>query len=803
MSTPHPKPSQRILAALAAALLVTVAVLPAEVKALSLGRLSLKSGQGEPLRAELDLVRLRAEEEATLKARLADANAYQAAGATLQAPLRGLQFSLQRREDGRPYLQIVGSEALTEDTLDLIIEVESARGRVVRDYTLRLEPGRKPPAAAPAPAPAPAPQAAQQAAPPAEAAPVAVPPGEEEVAALQAAPASTLSGLALARLPRGATLDQMMAALLRANPEAFINGNINKLRAGAVLVVPPREQILAFDRAEARKLVAERSVDQALLPPAELPPAAAPAAPVAEPVPPAALPVVEVPAAPPPAAAPPLDEAPPVAPAPVEPPAPAPAPVEPPAPAPAEAPAAVQPPPAPAADGAAPAEPADFGAALRWGLPLLIALGLGFWALRRRPATAGAETAAAAPVATPVQAPSEPEAPAGSAALAEPEAPAARAEPVAPPQAPEPDPVALPAARVPAAPAPQAEPEPEPEPAIALEAEPVPEPEPEPEPVPEPEPEPEPEQPAPAPQPPASSAPTEAEPEPLILAGMALDEPQPAPPPADPPEALQPLDEVLAPPAPAANEGAASTAPQAWSLFEPMAGAALPPSQPLPVEEVSPFELIATPRKPPQDELLELPMQFSLQDLDAQGDVDPVAEAEVYLGYGRDMQAEEILKEALSLDPDSLPLRMKLLEIHALRRDLPAFESLARDIFETTGEDHEAWWQTQRLGAELEPDHPLYQPGARPAAEPPARPGLPWSEPAASGMDLDLGEDVLPALAGPEAEGLNRKLELAEEFLAIGDREGAAELAEEVLRAGDASQQARAEALLVRLEPGR
>ena len=193
-------------------------------------------------------------------------------------------------------------------------------------------------------------------------------------------------------------------------------------------------------------------------------------------------------------------------------------------------------------------------------------------------------------------------------------------------------------------------------------------------------------------------------------------------------------------------------------------------------------------------------MQFSLQDLDAQDDVDPVAEAEVYIGYGRDLQAEDILKEALRQDPDSLPLRLKLLEIHALRRDLPAFEALARDIFETTGEDHEAWWRTQRLGAELEPDHPLYQPGARPAADPSARPGLAWTEPAqAAGLDLDLGDEAAPALAAPQAESLDRKLELAGEFLAIGDREGAAELAEEVLREGDPGQQARARELLDRL----
>src|SRR5262249_17105824 len=78
-------------------------------------------------------------------------------------------------------------------------------------------------------------------------------------------------------------------------------------------------------------------------------------------------------------------------------------------------------------------------------------------------------------------------------------------------------------------------------------------------------------------------------------------------------------------------------------------------------------------------------MSYSLSHLDAIGDVDPVAEADVYLAYGRDLQAEEILKEALRANPERLAIRLKLLEVYAKRRDTRGFEQLAVQLFAETG----------------------------------------------------------------------------------------------------------------------
>ena len=102
-------------------------------------------------------------------------------------------------------------------------------------------------------------------------------------------------------------------------------------------------------------------------------------------------------------------------------------------------------------------------------------------------------------------------------------------------------------------------------------------------------------------------------------------------------------------------------------------------------------------------------MTYSLSQLDAIGDVDPVAEADVYLAYGRDLQAEEILKEAMRSNPERLAIRTKLLEVYAKRRDIKGFELLATQLFALTRGEGEEWAKAQELGAQIDPENPLYQ----------------------------------------------------------------------------------------------
>ena len=110
-------------------------------------------------------------------------------------------------------------------------------------------------------------------------------------------------------------------------------------------------------------------------------------------------------------------------------------------------------------------------------------------------------------------------------------------------------------------------------------------------------------------------------------------------------------------------------------------------------------------------------MVYSPSQLDAAGDVDPVAEADVYLAYGRDLQAEEILKEAMRSTPTRVAIHNKLLEIYAKRRDARAFEVVATEAFGLTQGQGSEWDRACELGKELDPSNPLYQPGGKPATK--------------------------------------------------------------------------------------
>jgi pilus assembly protein FimV len=89
-------------------------------------------------------------------------------------------------------------------------------------------------------------------------------------------------------------------------------------------------------------------------------------------------------------------------------------------------------------------------------------------------------------------------------------------------------------------------------------------------------------------------------------------------------------------------------------------------------------------------------------------EVDPVAEADVYIAYGREEQAEDILKEALRLQPDRHAVRVKLLEIYARRGDKASFMAVAEDLRDRTGAAGEDWERAVKLGRTVDPAHPMF-----------------------------------------------------------------------------------------------
>jgi pilus assembly protein FimV len=115
-------------------------------------------------------------------------------------------------------------------------------------------------------------------------------------------------------------------------------------------------------------------------------------------------------------------------------------------------------------------------------------------------------------------------------------------------------------------------------------------------------------------------------------------------------------------------------------------------------------------------------------------EVDPIAEAEVYMAYGRDVQAEEILREAMARDPQRHEIHLKLLEIYAGRKDRGSYEALARQLYAATGGTPDPDWEkTAEMGRALDAGNPLYGAAEMPAA-------MPVAMEEALGEPIDLGE---------------------------------------------------------------
>jgi pilus assembly protein FimV len=241
----------------AAALALTLGLPALDAHALALGRVNVLSAIGEPLRAEIEVPDINADEAASLKASIASGDAFRAAGLEYNAALNGAQISLQRRANGSAYLRLTSDKPVNEPFVDLILETSWATGRVVRDYTLLFDPPNLRAQSAPSVNTAPAIGAAASGTPRASAVPSARAPTTARApraAPVQTAPAAaasdaksgsvtvkagnTATQLAARYKPEGVSLDQMLVAMLNTNPDAFVEGNVNRLKKGAVIDLP-------------------------------------------------------------------------------------------------------------------------------------------------------------------------------------------------------------------------------------------------------------------------------------------------------------------------------------------------------------------------------------------------------------------------------------------------------------------------------------------------------------------------------------------------------------------------------------
>ncbi|QIL71992.1 hypothetical protein G7048_17500 [Diaphorobacter sp. HDW4B] len=277
---------------LAAAAIVSTGLFTADVHALALGQIHVRSALGEPLRADIDLPQVSAAEAESLKASTAAPDVYRAQGLEYTPSVNDIRVQFQRRPDGTGVLRLSSSKAINDPFIDLVIDATWASGHIVRSYTMLLDPPEMRRPAAPqttapqitsqdnrfaerseqapsaiAPAPAPAPRNLPQAqerrtpAPTQRVAPAPVAEsagGGDEVRVRTGETAGRIAG---AHRPAGVSLDQMLVAMMRANPDAFINGNVNRLRAGTVLQMPTEAQAQAVTAGEAKKIINAQSRD--------------------------------------------------------------------------------------------------------------------------------------------------------------------------------------------------------------------------------------------------------------------------------------------------------------------------------------------------------------------------------------------------------------------------------------------------------------------------------------------------------------------------------------------------------------
>jgi pilus assembly protein FimV len=698
----------------------------------------VQSSLGQPLRAEIEIVSIQAGEESSLEARLASGNAFAQAGIEFNAVLNGVQFALGKR-NGKPTVLVSTRQPVNEPFLDLLVELRWASGLFVREYTILLDPpgyeGPKPQPAAAAPAaPTAAPVAAVTAPPPAaaERAPIEPRPSEitpaprpeerpmestvaqaqeKPAAAAEAKPAAeetpkaaavpaeqppaapqaaqtyevkkgdTLGEIALRYRPAGVTFHQMLIALQRANEDAFIRSNINLVRAGRILAIPDAETAATVEPADASRLVIAQHSDFAeyrsrlAAAVATAPAAAVPAEQRA------AGPITAQPEAPKPAA--PADQL-------------------------KLSRADAKKP------GAAPSTSArqdDLAAkdrALQEAQSRVSDLEKNVADLKKlleiqnqqlaqlqqkaaKPAPAAPGPAAKAPEspkpAPAPQAAATPEPKPAAAAPAKPAAEAAKPAAVAPKPA--------------AAPSPEVQ-----KPAAAPAAAPV---------APKPA----------APKPPAPAA-----------------KPKPVAPPPQPETGF--FDEFLADPVTTlggvglivlllGGYGAWAWQRKKKSVAKfkdsVLGSASLAPA----VAEAAPAAAAGA-HAAPQPSIS--PSTAGAVDAD---DVDPIAEADVYMAYGRDTQAEEILKEALQKDPNRVAVHAKLLEIYANRRDAQAFEQTALKLKGASGGVGPEWDKAMALGRSIDPSNGLYG-GAGETTPVPVPAFAAAAAPAAApSVDFDIG----------------------------------------------------------------
>ena len=243
-------------------------------EALTLGQIHVQSYINEPLKAVIDINKATEDEIKALKIKLADRNAFSKVGVDYTREVQGLRFAIVETQKGTS-IHVTSQASISEPFLSFVVDADWNKGSVSKDYTVLLDPpiytNRFAPPVAPADAgivrsdEIPAPVAETETPPvpsepssPARETPAAPEPAVETAVASgdmkstgPTAAGSNLWTIARENKPQAATIQQAMVAIHEANPDAFIRGNMNLMKQGQLLRVPPPEVIEAISQAAA------------------------------------------------------------------------------------------------------------------------------------------------------------------------------------------------------------------------------------------------------------------------------------------------------------------------------------------------------------------------------------------------------------------------------------------------------------------------------------------------------------------------------------------------------------------------
>jgi len=273
---------------------LSLAFTPLPTFAAGLGKLNVLSGLGEPLRADIELLSVTPEELSTITAAIANNEAYQNQGIDKPASHNDIKIEVAKNSRGAPILKLKSNQPITDAFLDMLIQVDWSSGRLLREYTLLLDPPgytgevaeatqassatQLPTTGAISSSQAPEGNIANQSTNAnggakaskklkrKQTAPENQPEPLPEISPIEGQEYTTQRGDTLAKIardmkPDGVSLDQMLVGLYQANPSAFDGKNMNRLKVGQILRAPSEEKLLATSSKTASKQVRVHSAN--------------------------------------------------------------------------------------------------------------------------------------------------------------------------------------------------------------------------------------------------------------------------------------------------------------------------------------------------------------------------------------------------------------------------------------------------------------------------------------------------------------------------------------------------------------